>query len=49
MVAPDGSWLASADYGGDVRIWDPATGTTRHILTDHTRQVLAWAVAPDGS
>jgi WD40 repeat protein len=48
-VAPDGTWLASADYGGDVRIWDPATGTTRHALTGHTREVSAWVVAPDGS
>ena len=21
-----GSWLASASYGGEVRIWDPVTG-----------------------
>jgi WD40 repeat protein len=25
-VAPDGSWLASADYGGEIRIWDPEAG-----------------------
>ena len=49
VVAPDGSWLASADYGGKVRIWDPATGTTRHTLTSHTRDVGALVVAPDGS
>jgi hypothetical protein len=48
-VSPDGSWLASAGTGGEVRIWDPATGTTRHILTGHTREVRALAVAPDGS
>jgi hypothetical protein len=24
-VAPDGSWLASIDYGDTVRIWDTAT------------------------
>jgi WD40 repeat protein len=48
-VAPDGSWLASADYGGEVRIWDPATGTTSHVLTGHTNTVTALAVAPDGS
>ncbi len=48
-VAPDGSWLASADYGGEVRIWDPATGTARHNLTGHTNTVTALAVAPDGS
>ena len=26
-VAPDGSWLASADNGGELRIWDPLTAT----------------------
>ena len=26
VEAPDGSWLASADAGGEVRIWDPTTG-----------------------
>jgi WD40 repeat protein len=49
MVAPDGSWLASAGYGGEIRVWDPATGTTRHTLTGHTSAVRALAVAPDGS
>ena len=54
MVAPDGSWLASADSdffgdGGAVRVWDPVTGTTRHILVGHTRGVEALVVAPDGS
>jgi hypothetical protein len=49
VVAPDGSWLASADYDGEVRIWDPATGTASHVLTGHTKVVTALAVAPDGS
>jgi WD40 repeat protein len=48
-VAPDGSWLASADDSGEVRIWDPVTGATRHPLTGHTRRISALAVAPDGS
>jgi WD40 repeat protein len=26
-VAPDGSWLASGDNRGELRIWDPSTGT----------------------
>jgi WD40 repeat protein len=32
-VAPDGSWLASADAtlaGGEVRIWDSVIGTALH-------------------
>jgi WD40 repeat protein len=27
VVAPDGSWLASTGYDGELRIWDPTTGT----------------------
>ena len=49
VVAPDGSWLASSGRDGEARIWDPATGTTRHTLTGHTSTVQALAVAPDGS
>jgi WD40 repeat protein len=49
VVAPDASWLASADTDGEVRIWDPVTGTTRHTLTGHTDWVRALVVAPDGS
>ncbi len=49
VVAPDGSWLASAGDDGEVRIWDPITGTTRHTLTGHTDWVRALVVAPDGS
>jgi WD40 repeat protein len=26
VVAPDGSWLATADNAGELRIWDPARG-----------------------
>jgi WD40 repeat protein len=48
-AAPNGSWLASAGYGGEVRIWDPITGTARHTLTGHTPEVRALAAAPDGS
>jgi WD40 repeat protein len=49
VVAPDGSWLASADGSGAVRIWDPATAAIRHILTGRTSRALALVVAPDGS
>jgi WD40 repeat protein len=48
-VAPDGSWLATASADGELRIWDPITGTLRHTLTGHTRRVYALGVAPDGS
>jgi hypothetical protein len=49
VVAPDGSWLASADTRGEVRVWDPVTGAGRHILTGHTRAVSGLVVAPGGS
>ncbi|MBF9132761.1 hypothetical protein I0C86_27955, partial [Plantactinospora sp. S1510] len=41
VVAPDGSWLASASRDGTVRVWDPETGGTRHTLTGHTGWVEA--------
>ncbi len=34
---------------GEVRVWDPTTGTIRHTLAGHTRGVSALVVAPDGS
>jgi WD40 repeat protein len=49
VVAPDGSWLASAGHGRKVRIWDPATGLLRHTLIGHTGAVWKLVVAPDGS
>ena len=48
-MPPDGSWLASASHDGEVRIWEPTTGTTRHILTGHIHRVEALVAAPDGS
>lgn len=40
---------AEAGEDGKLRIWDPATGTTRHTLTGHTGWVGTLVVAPDGS
>ena len=48
-IAPDGTWLASAGDDGTVRIWDPATGQQRAVLTGHTGAVTAVAIAPDGT
>ncbi len=37
-VAPDGTWLASVDDDGSVRVWDPASGTEHAILApEYTR------------
>jgi WD40 repeat protein len=54
VVAPDGSWLASAAgdiAGGDnvVWVWDPLTGQLLHTLTRHEYWARALAVAGDGS
>ena len=27
VIAPDGSWLASAGHDGEIRVWDSTTGT----------------------
>jgi WD40 repeat protein len=48
-VAPDGSWLVSADYDGKVQIWDPAAGTTHGTLARYIGGVSALGVAADGS
>ena len=47
-IAPDGTWLASADDDGLVRIWDPATGELRDTLINAAR-LTAVAIAPDGT
>jgi WD40 repeat protein len=49
VVAPDGSWLASAGADTTVRIWNPRSGTESVVLDKHLDEVVALAVAPDGS
>ena len=41
-IAPDGSWLASGDADGSVRIWDPATGQLRAVLTGQAGRKSGW-------
>jgi len=31
-VAPDGSWLASGSWDGEVRIWDVTTGRAQALM-----------------
>jgi hypothetical protein len=47
-IAPDGTWLATGDDDGSVRIWDPATGQQRATLRQ-AGPVRAVAIAPDGA
>jgi WD40 repeat protein len=47
-VAPDGSWLASGGFDGQIRLWDVAEAALRGVLTGHRGSVRALAVCPDG-
>jgi WD40 repeat protein len=46
-VAPDGTWLATGDSAGTVRIWDADTGAQRAVLPGGELAVWGLAVAPD--
>jgi WD40 repeat protein len=50
-VAPDGSWLATADgsWYQTASIWDAASGERRAVQRGHRQAVSAVAVAPDGT
>ncbi|WP_327308451.1 NB-ARC domain-containing protein [Streptomyces sp. NBC_01298] len=49
VVAPDGSWLATAGADGTVRVWDSATGAERRCLRGWGQQVQALAVNKGGT
>lgn len=50
-IAPDSSWLATADDGDDgtVRVWNPVTGQQTATLTGHTGKVIVVTIAPHGN
>jgi hypothetical protein len=48
VFAPDGKTLASADEGGNVVLWDTATGLPRRRLDGHRSRVSTLAFSPDG-
>jgi WD40 repeat protein/serine/threonine protein kinase len=48
--SPDGLWIASGGPGGEVKVWDSATGRLRAPFKSDTIVVfgLAWSPDPDG-
>jgi WD40 repeat protein len=43
VVAPDGTWLASGDADGTVRIWDVTASRTQALMRiDDTVDACAW-------
>jgi WD40 repeat protein len=46
--SPDGSALASGDFGGTIHIWDLTLGTAMHTLRGHLSAVWSLAFAPKG-
>ncbi|MER6449226.1 NB-ARC domain-containing protein [Streptomyces venezuelae] len=48
-IAPDGTWLATGDEHGEVRLWDVRSGHCTGVLTGHRGPVEALAIAPDGT
>jgi WD40 repeat protein len=47
-IAPDDSWVAVPDRDGGVRLWEPATGAVRAVLSAPS-EVGGCAAGPDGS
>jgi hypothetical protein len=48
-ISPDGSWLASGDAAGAIRLWSSVDGSHLSTLSGHAGAVTGLAIGPDGS
>ena len=46
--SPDGTWIATGEADGTVRLWDAATGEERLILAGHSAGVVDVTFGPEG-
>jgi WD40 repeat protein len=46
---PNAEWLASADQGGGLRLWNPVSGTLRKAFNGRKSPISAIMAAPDGA
>ena len=49
VFSPDGSTLASANWGGTVCLWNSQTGALLETLSGHTQNVASVIFSPDGN
>jgi RNA polymerase sigma factor (sigma-70 family) len=49
VLAPDGKLLATADWDGNIDLWDAASGRAVRRLTGHVGRVAGMIFSPDGS
>ena len=47
-LSPDGATLAAGSSTGEVKLWDLASGTVRHVLSGHEDEVWRALWTPDG-
>mgnify|MGYP003663103940 CR=1 FL=1 len=48
-LSPEGSTIASADEGGEIRIWNARSGEELRVIKAHKSEVSSLAFSPDGN